>query len=113
MHLLQPYSIVGTRRYSTEIHIGIGVGDVRSKDLKRSILKILDDGESYGYDVHKKLMREGVKVEISRLYRVLNEMLKENYLTGRWEKSVIGPRREPTRLGREGLWNSTPSSWKQ
>jgi DNA-binding PadR family transcriptional regulator len=60
---------------------------VRSKDLKRSILKILDDGESYGYEVHKKLMREGVRIEISRLYRVLNEMLKE----------------ESTRLGRKGL----------
>jgi len=31
---------------------------VRSKNLKRSILKILGDGKSYGYDVHKKLMGE-------------------------------------------------------
>jgi PadR family transcriptional regulator PadR len=75
---------------------------VRSKDLKRSILKILGDGESYGYEVHKKLMREGVRIEIGRLYRVLNEMLKENYLTGRWEKSVIGPRRRVYRIGKKG-----------
>jgi DNA-binding PadR family transcriptional regulator len=75
---------------------------VRSKDLKRSILKILDDGESYGYEVHKKLMREGVRIEISRLYRVLNEMLKENYLTGRWQKSVIGPRRRVYEIGKKG-----------
>jgi DNA-binding PadR family transcriptional regulator len=75
---------------------------VRSKDLKRTILKILDDGGSYGYDVHRKLMREGVRIEISRLYRVLNEMLKENYLVGRWEKSVIGPRRRVYRVGKRG-----------
>jgi len=84
------------------MHIGIGVCDVRSKDLKQTILKILDDGESYGYDVHRKLMREGVKIEISLLYRVLNEMLKENYLTGRWQKSVIGPRRRVYKIGKKG-----------
>ena len=75
---------------------------MRSEDLKRSILKILSDGESYGYEVHRKLLREGVRIEISRLYRVLNEMLKENYLTGRWEKSVIGPRRRVYKIGRKG-----------
>ena len=75
---------------------------MRSKNLKRSILKILVHGESYGYEVHKKLMREGVRIEISRLYRVLNEMLKENYLTGRWEKSVIGPRRRVYKIGKKG-----------
>ena len=84
------------------MHIGIGVADVRSKDLKRTILKILGDGESYGYDIHRKLMREGVRIEISLLYRVLNEMLKENYLVGRWEKSAIGPRRRVYGVGKRG-----------
>ena len=75
---------------------------MRSKDLKRSILKILGGGQSYGYEIHRKLMEEGVRIEISRLYRVLNEMLKENYLTGRWEKSVIGPRRRIYKIGKKG-----------
>jgi ribosomal protein L36 len=47
-------------------------------------------------------MREGVRIEISLLYRVLNEMLKENYLTSRWEKSVLGPRRRVYKVGRKG-----------
>ena len=75
---------------------------MRSKDLKRSILKILGGGKSHGYEVHRKLVREGVRIEISRLYRVLNEMLKENYLTGRWQKSVIGPRRRVYKIGNKG-----------
>ncbi len=85
---------------------------MRSKDLKRSILRMSNGREFYGYEVHKKLVQEGVKIEISFLYRVLNEMLKENYLTSRWEKCVTGPK-ESTRSVREELWNSTISYWKQ
>jgi DNA-binding PadR family transcriptional regulator len=58
--------------------------------------------EFYGYEVHKVLVSEDVKVEMSRLYRVLNEMRREELLEGRWEKSRIGPRRRVYRLGRKG-----------
>jgi len=43
--------------------------------------------EFYGYEVHKVLVSEDVKVEISRLYRVHNEMMREVLLEGRWKKS--------------------------
>lgn len=60
------------------------------------------DREFYGYDVHKKLLSEGVKIEISRLYRVLNEMKREGLLQSRWEKSQLGPRKRIYRLGNKG-----------
>jgi DNA-binding PadR family transcriptional regulator len=43
--------------------------------------------ELYGYEIHKMLAIEGSDVEISRLYRILNEMSKEGLLEGRWAKS--------------------------
>jgi DNA-binding PadR family transcriptional regulator len=56
----------------------------------------------YGYDVHKVLLSENVKIEISRLYRVLNEMMREKLLEGRWEKSQRGPRKRVYQLGKKG-----------
>lgn len=75
---------------------------MRTEDLKRIILKMFGDKEFYGYEVHKKLVSEDVKVDISRLYRVLNEMLREGLLEGNWERSRFGPRKRVYRLGRKG-----------
>jgi DNA-binding PadR family transcriptional regulator len=75
---------------------------MRTGDFKQLILKLFGNREFYGYQVHKVLLSEGIKVGISRLYRVLNEMLKEGLLEGRWEKSRIGPRRRVYQLGVKG-----------
>jgi len=75
---------------------------MRTMDLKRIILKMFGDKEFYGYEVHKKLVSEDVKVNISRLYRVLNEMLREGLLEGYWERSRFGPRKRVYQLGRKG-----------
>jgi len=71
-------------------------------DLRKIILKMFGDREFYGYDVHKKLLSENVKIEISRLYRVLNEMKREGLLESRWERSQLGPRKRVYQLGRKG-----------
>ncbi|NIM45495.1 MAG: hypothetical protein GTN80_07610 [Nitrososphaeria archaeon] len=71
-------------------------------DLKRIILKIGGDKEFYGYEVSKRLVAEDVKVNTSRLYRVLNEMLKEGLLEGSWERSRFGPRKRVYRLSEKG-----------
>jgi len=75
---------------------------MKTGDLKQIILRLFGNREFYGYEVHKVLVSEDVKVEMSRLYRVLNEMRREELLEGRWEKSRIGPRRRVYRLGRKG-----------
>ncbi len=51
---------------------------MRTVDLKRTILKVFGDREFYGYDVHKVLVSR--RVETSRLYLVLTEMLREGLL---------------------------------
>jgi PadR family transcriptional regulator PadR len=75
---------------------------MRAADLKTVILKLFSHKEFYGYEVHKVLASEGVELEISRLYRVLNEMLKEELLESSWEKSRLGPRKRMYRLGEKG-----------
>jgi DNA-binding PadR family transcriptional regulator len=75
---------------------------VRAQDLKKNILKMFRGKEFYGYEIHKKLASEGVRVEISRLYRILNEMLRERLLQSRWQKSQFGPAKRVYRVSGKG-----------
>jgi len=75
---------------------------MRTEDLKRIILKMFRGNEFYGYEINKKLSQAGIEVELSRLYRVLNEMRKEDILESRWEKSHSGPKKRMYRLGGRG-----------
>lgn len=84
---------------------------MRTEDLKNIILRMFGHKKFYGYEIHKKLASENIKIEISRLYRVLNEMMKDKLLEGRWEKSHIGPGKESTHLAVWEERNSTKCSW--
>jgi len=75
---------------------------VRTEDLKKIILRIFGNREFYGYEVHKELASEKVEVGLSRLYRVLTEMLRDGLLEGRWEKGRLGPRKRVYRVGEKG-----------
>lgn len=75
---------------------------MRSAETKRAILRLFKGGELYGYKIHKQLSLTGYDVELSRLYRVLSEMLKEELLTARWEKSPTGPKRRMYGVGKKG-----------
>jgi DNA-binding PadR family transcriptional regulator len=75
---------------------------LKTYDLERIILKMFKENELHGYEVHKRLESQGVEVEISRLYRVLNDMLKRGLLESLWQKSQIGPKRRVYRLGKKG-----------
>jgi PadR family transcriptional regulator PadR len=77
---------------------------LRTDDLKKKILKMFKDKELYGYDIKKNLAIQGIEVDLSRLYVVLNNMKKEGLLQERWEKSRHGPRKKMysvTEKGRE------------
>ena len=75
---------------------------MKTADLKKVILKLFGHKEFYGYEVHKGLASEGVELEISRLYRVLNEMLKEELLESSWKKSRLGPKKRMYQLSGKG-----------
>jgi len=74
---------------------------LRTEDLKKIILKTFRRREFYGYEAYKKLKSKDIKIEISRLYRVLNEMQREGLLDNRWERSQLGPRRRVYRRKRK------------
>ena len=75
---------------------------MRTVDFKKNILKMFRRGEFYGYDVHRRLGHEGIDIEFSRLYRILNEMDEENLLKSHWEKSTVGPKKKIYTIGDEG-----------
>lgn len=75
---------------------------MKTDDLKRIILKMFKGNDLYGYEIHKRLESQGVEVEMGRLYRVLNDMLKERLLESLWQKSQIGPKKRVYRLGKKG-----------
>ncbi|MFW9831632.1 MAG: helix-turn-helix transcriptional regulator [Candidatus Thorarchaeota archaeon] len=75
---------------------------MRTPDIKRIILSVFRENEFYGYKAHQKLKSMGNEIDITRFYRVLIEMQKEDLLNSRWEKGVKGPRRRVYRLGKEG-----------
>jgi hypothetical protein len=83
--------------YSSRVDIAM-----RTEDFKRIILRMFKASEFHGYEVHKKLASEDVRVELSRLYGVLNEMLREGLLEVRWERSRFGPRKRMYRIGEKG-----------
>jgi DNA-binding PadR family transcriptional regulator len=75
---------------------------LRTEELKKTILKMFGGSELYGYDVNRRLSLQGVEVELSRLYRVLNEMRKDGLLDDRWEKSRHGPRKKMYSVSEKG-----------
>ncbi len=75
---------------------------MRSLELKRAILRLFRGQEFYGYEIKTKLSSEGYNIELTRLYRVLNEMLSEKLLKARWKKSSKGPKRRMYSVGEKG-----------
>jgi PadR family transcriptional regulator PadR len=75
---------------------------MRTSDLRRTILQAFKNKEFYGYDIHKKLASNGINVEVGRLYKVLNQMRKDNWLESRWVKSSLGPKKKVYKIGKKG-----------
>ena len=76
---------------------------MRTDVLKKNIIQMFNDSEIHGYDIGKKLAEKSEEIELSRLYRVLNDMAREGLLTGRWEKSERGPRKKLYSLDKKGM----------
>jgi PadR family transcriptional regulator PadR len=73
-----------------------------TKDIQKAIIVMLRIRELYGYDLHKRLAQQEMRINISRLYGILNEMQKKGILESRWEKSSSGPRKKMYKLGEPG-----------
>jgi DNA-binding PadR family transcriptional regulator len=76
--------------------------EMRTEKLKKNILLMFGSKDFYGYEAHKALISKDVKIGISHLYQVLNEMLKEGLLDSKWEKSQSGPNKKIYKIGKKG-----------
>ena len=76
---------------------------MRTDVLRKNIIQMFNDTEIHGYDISKKLAEKSEEIELSRLYRVLNDMAREGILIGRWVKSERGPRKKVYSLDTKGI----------
>jgi len=78
--------------------------EIRRGALSLAILAIIIEGESYGYDIMKKLSHEayeGLQVEPSTTYPLLRRLEKRGILEGRWS-DASGKRRRLYYVTRDG-----------
>ncbi len=78
--------------------------EIRRGALSLAILAIISTGESYGYDIMKKLSEpnyDALQVEPSTTYPLLRRLEKRGMLEGEWIKSG-GKRRRQYYVTREG-----------
>jgi len=78
--------------------------EIRRGALSLAILAIILDGESYGYDIMKKLGQEkydALQLEPSTTYPLLRRLEKRGILEGRWSDSS-GKRRRLYYVTRDG-----------
>ncbi|MFW9802178.1 MAG: PadR family transcriptional regulator [Candidatus Thorarchaeota archaeon] len=66
---------------------------MRTQDLKKTILYLFGRRRFYGYEAHKELEENGIRIGIGRLYGILGEMLIEGLLLDEWKRSQSGPRK--------------------
>ncbi len=78
--------------------------EIRRGALSLAILAIILDGESYGYDIMKKLGQEeydALQLEPSTTYPLLRRLERRGILEGRWS-DVSGKRRRLYYVTKEG-----------
>jgi PadR family transcriptional regulator PadR len=78
--------------------------EIRRGALSLAILAIILEGESYGYDIMKKLSQEvyeGLQVEPSTTYPLLRRLENRGILEGRWS-DASGKRRRLYYVTRDG-----------
>lgn len=90
--------------------------EIRRGALSLAILAIIQDGESWGYDIMKKLSEEeyeALQVEPSTTYPLLRRLEERGLLEGRWSSSS-GKRRRLYFMTREGraVLRRMVESWK-
>ncbi|MHA2140237.1 MAG: PadR family transcriptional regulator [Candidatus Thorarchaeota archaeon] len=75
---------------------------MRKPELRKNLLRIINVEKIHGYDIHKRLSAEGVRIGLTRMYSVLDEMVKDGLLTECWQKSRQGPKKKVFSLSESG-----------
>lgn len=98
------------------------MGNKISTDLIRGhtntiILNVLRHGDSYGYEIYKKIMElsdNQYELKEATLYTAFRRMEKEGYILSYWGDESLGGRRKYYRITDEGkkLYEQSKEEWE-
>ena len=75
---------------------------VRDEFVTAWLLRLLDRGATYGYELRRELDARGLSIDSAVVYRTLRRLERDTLVASCWVKSGIGPRRRSYELTAEG-----------
>lgn len=93
-------------------------GDILRGHTETIILRILSEGDSYGYEISKTIIDGGegiIDVKDATIYTAFKRMEEEGLLTTYWGDGVGGARRRYYRITEKGrrLYEEKLAEWKK
>lgn len=79
--------------------------DILRGHTETIILRILREGDSYGYEIAKKIIDSGegyIDIKDATIYTAFSRMQKEGLITTYWGDGVAGARRKYYRISPKG-----------
>lgn len=81
------------------------------------ILRILSEGDNYGYEIAKSIIDDGkgmIDVKDATIYMAFRRMESDGYITTYWGDGVGGARRKYYRITQKGsdYYNEKRSEWE-
>jgi DNA-binding PadR family transcriptional regulator len=82
------------------------------------ILRILSEGDSYGYEVAKRIIEDGegyIDIKDATIYIAFKRMEENRLITTYWGEGVEGARRKYYKITQKGLevYNNAVKEWKE
>ena len=71
---------------------------MKKRELKRGIIRIVSGGDTYGYEIKRRLAAQGEKLQLSYIYKTLKEMCNEKLLQSELREGDQGPPRRQYHL---------------
>jgi PadR family transcriptional regulator PadR len=75
---------------------------MRKNEIRTAVLRILLNNKLHGYEIHKILTSKGLNIDVSRLYKLLNEMQENSIVESHWKNSSIGPKKRIYQISVKG-----------
>ncbi|MDD3947457.1 MAG: PadR family transcriptional regulator [Clostridia bacterium] len=93
-------------------------GDILRGHTDTIILRILSEGDSYGYEVAKKIIEGGeglIDIKDATIYVAFKRMEEEGLITTYWGDGVGGARRKYYKISPKGreVYLSDIQTWKE
>ena len=67
-----------------------------------TLLVLHEQGETYGYTLHRELLARGIDVQATSVYRRLAKFERDGWVASRWAASIDGPQRHVYALTAQG-----------